>query len=149
VFRADLRIGQTAFSPHNGFAMRNFLALCLFLCPAGLIHATIVYSSSTAEASTTPVYHQTLDGTHDASSYALDVRILNLQYISGEAVPNTGLSDTPFGIEARAFETGSANLPLNQGTPASSRDTGTFGIAGVALLGAGLIRRPRKTQGQV
>jgi hypothetical protein len=139
-----LRIGQTAFSPHNGFAMRNFLALCLFMCPAGLIHATIVYSSSTAEVSTPPVDHQTLDGTHDASSYAQDVRILYFQYISGEAVPTT-----PFSIEARTLETGSANLPLNQGKPTSSPDTGTFGIAGAALIGVGLIRRPGKTEGQV
>ncbi len=149
MFRADLRIGQTAFSPHNGFAMRNFLSLCLFLCSAGLIHATIVYSTTTAEVTPASVDRRTLDGTHDGSSYALEVRILNLQYLSGEAVPDTGLSDTPFNIEARALETGSANLALNEGTPTSSPDTGTFGIAGVALLGVGLIRRPRQTRGQV
>jgi hypothetical protein len=156
-YREDLRIGLAPLKPHNGFAMRNFCCLGLLLCCAGLSHATIVYTTQTGDLSAN-VDRQILDSPNNASSYAVEVGLINLRYIGGEFIPNTGplfsgyltnyldQSTTNSGGMARLEEgievsTGNA-ASTNRGVPGMLPGNGTLGFAGCALIGVGWIRRP-------
>lgn len=110
--------------------MRNYSTLCLLLSAAGLAHASIVYDAFTGEVPATAVNQPISDSTNDASSYALDVRLGNIQYISGDFAPTTSPCFSAFCIEPREFGDGVTSytwtsVPLDQGTP----HIGGMGIA--------------------
>ena len=133
--------------------MKNLRALFLLLCPAGLMHAAIVYGTFTGETPTATVDQQILDSSYNSSNYGLSVGLMNFQFLSGDLPPATGLQFYGFGIEPDEFVT-----VLDQSTAGSNvqdmmiqvpvvhvgnAGASTFGIAGFGLIGLSGLRRRR------
>ena len=137
--------------------MRNFCSLCLLLCPAGLAHATLVYSTATSDAPATSVARQILNDGSGASDYALEMADINMQQIRGDFV----LDSRPFfsSLEKNVLATIASNgapngtsngasnglqeesqIPEDGNSRNSPKESNTFGIAGFALLGLGKVR---------
>jgi hypothetical protein len=154
VYREDLRIGLAASKPHNGCAMRKFFSMCLLLCPAGMVHATVLYDNFTDEVPSNTVSQQVPDTASTASNYALEISMLDFRQPSAEpdwgplqsgqkpqglvdGINYTWTAPRDNGItRASVAEGGDCPVRSSKGEPA------TLGIAGFALIGVGWLRRP-------